>query len=139
MNREILDDRKLLAIQLLVDGELPKTEIARKVGVSRQAIYNWLDDPEFKAELDRRIQQRKVLVEKIIDSKLEDAVTKLWELAETTNNSRVKAQVLQYIIDRGLGKPVSKHSIEAAMKQEQEVDRDVLEAEFEEWDSELEE
>jgi len=66
--------------------------------------------------LDRRQQQRKVLVEKIIDSKLEDAVEQLWNVATTTNNARVQAQVLQYIVDRGLGKPTSKREIEAGVK-----------------------
>lgn len=132
-----LDDRKILAIQYLVDGELPKTEIANKVGVVRQTLYDWLDKPEFKAELDRRLQQRKVLVEKIIDSKLEDAVDMLWDIAKTTKNSRVQAQTLQYIIDRGLGKPTSKHELKTAIDNMNNIDQDVLEAEFEEWENEV--
>lgn len=104
----MLDDRKTLAIQHLAEGEKTKTDIAKMIGVSRQALYNWLDDDEFKAELDRRLQQRKVLVEKIIDSKLENAVDQLIDLANTTDNARVKAQTLQYIIDRGLGKATNR-------------------------------
>lgn len=105
---KILDDRKTLAIQHLAEGEKTKTDIAKMIGVSRQALYNWLDDDEFRAELDRRLQQRKVLVEKIIDSKLENAVDQLIDLANTTENARVKAQTLQYIIDRGLGKAINR-------------------------------
>ncbi|WP_404443462.1 helix-turn-helix domain-containing protein [Sutcliffiella horikoshii] len=132
----MIDDRKALAIQYLADGQLPKTEIAKKLGIARQTIYEWLDNVEFKAELDKRLQQRKVLVEKIIDGKLENAVDSLFELAETTDNARVKAQVLQYIIDRGLGKPVAKHHIEAANNNAHNVSDDILDAEFEEWEVE---
>ncbi|KOO46404.1 phBC6A51 family helix-turn-helix protein [Priestia koreensis] len=129
---EILNDKKIMAIQLLVDGELNKTDIAKRCEISRQSLYDWLDNEEFKKELDRRIQQRKGLVEKIIDSKLEGAVDQLFRLADTTENARVKAQVLQYIIDRGLGKPTTKLDVAAEMKPNQSVTKDVLEAEFDE-------
>ena len=129
----MLDDRKILAIQYLAEGEKPKTEIAKLVGISRQTVYDWLDDDEFKAELDRRLQQRKVLVEKIIDSKLEEAVKSLWELAKTTKNARVKAQTLQYLIDRALGKATSKLEVEAVQQKSANVDDDILEASYEDY------
>lgn len=129
---EILNDKKLMAVQLLVDGELNKTDIAKRCEISRQSLYDWLDNEEFKKELDRRIQQRKGLVEKIIDSKLEGAVDQLFRLADTTENARVKAQILQYIIDRGLGKPTTKLDVAAEMKPKQTLTKDVLEAEFDE-------
>ncbi|MGF7057200.1 phBC6A51 family helix-turn-helix protein [Brassicibacter mesophilus] len=123
----MLDQQKILAIQLLVDGELSRTDIAKKVGVSRQALYNWLDNDEFKAELNRRIQDRKVLCEKIIDSKLQDAVDKLWELQLSTQNSRVKAEVLKYFIDRALGKPASKLEMNDSRENKENItDNDIL-------------
>ncbi|WBL16359.1 phBC6A51 family helix-turn-helix protein [Sutcliffiella sp. NC1] len=131
---EKLDDRKRLAIELLAEGIEKKTDIAKKCGVVRQTIYDWLELPEFKAALDARLTSRKVFVEKFIDSKLESAVDELIHLAETTENARVKAQVLQYIIDRGLGKPVSKHQIETSLNDSNNVNEDVLDAEFEEWE-----
>jgi predicted DNA-binding protein YlxM (UPF0122 family) len=133
---KMLDDRKILAIELLVDGELPKTEIAKRVGCSRQAIYEWLEkNEEFKAELDARLHHRKVSVQKRIDSKLDFVVDKLYELAADSSNKRVQAQVLQYLADRSLGKPTSKHEVTAEAKTSN-VSEDVLEAEFEEWDVE---
>lgn len=133
---EVMDDRKTLAIQLLAEGVENKTNIAKRCGVARQTLYDWMaNDDKFRAALDARLQSRKVFVEKIIDSKLESAVDQLIHLAETTENSRVKAQCLQYIIDRGLGKPTSKHEISAAMDNVNKIDQDVLEAEFEEVDS----
>lgn len=131
---DLLDERKIKVIEALVEGTAPKTLIAKDNAISRQTIYDWLDDPIFKAEVDRRLQQRKVFVEKKIDGKLNDAVDSLFDLAETTENARVKAQVLQYIIDRGLGKPVAKHELKADMGDLNGVSTDVLEAEFEEWE-----
>lgn len=131
----MLDDKKILAIELLVDGELTKTEIAKRVGRSRNALYLWLDDDEFKAELDKRLQGRKSFVQKIIDGKLEFVMDKLYELAADSSNKRVQAQVCQYLADRSLGKPTSKHEIEAGIKDNIEVDKDVLESEFDQWES----
>ncbi|WP_416826111.1 hypothetical protein [Ectobacillus polymachus] len=84
------------------------------------------------AELDKRLHQRKVFVEKIIDSKLDSAVDQLLELAETTQYARVKAQVLEYIIGRSLGKPTTKVDLEVGLKDNKSVPVDVLEQEFEE-------
>lgn len=128
---EILDDRKTLAIQLLAKGEDTKTNIAKKCGVARQTLYDWMNDDKFRSELDRRLQQRKVLVEKVIDSKLEGAVDQLFTLAETTTNSRVKAQTLQYIIDRGLGKATSKVELSTEINTTN-VNDDILEVEYDE-------
>ncbi|MCK0470879.1 phBC6A51 family helix-turn-helix protein [Halalkalibacter sp. APA_J-10(15)] len=130
----IIDERKNKVINDLVEGVKTKTAIAKDAGISRQAIYDWLNDEDFRTELDRRLQQRKVFVEKVIDSKLEDAVSELLKLASTTENARVKAQVLEYIIDRGLGKPTSTHKIDTTSNNNKQVDKDILDAEFEEWE-----
>jgi hypothetical protein len=50
----MLDDKKILVIEMLVDGELPKTQIATRIGCSSQALYQWSDNDEFKADLDKR-------------------------------------------------------------------------------------
>lgn len=126
----MLDDRKILAIQHLAEGEKPKTEIAKLVGISRQTLYDWLDDDEFRAELDRRIQQRKNLLEKIIDSKLNDMVNQLETLIKTTKNDRVKAQSIQYWIDRGLGKAPNKVELTTEIGTPK-IDDDILEVEYE--------
>lgn len=130
----MLDDRKVLAIQHLAEGEKAKTEIAKLVGVSRVTLYDWLDNEEFKAELDRRIQQRKSLVENIIDSKLEDMVGQLATLATTSKNDMVKAKILTYWVDRGLGKPTSKLEVEATNQINPTIDDDLLESAYDDAD-----
>lgn len=49
----MLDIRKEKAISLLIQGE-QITVIAKKVCVSRNAIYDWLKNPEFTEEMDKR-------------------------------------------------------------------------------------
>jgi predicted DNA-binding protein YlxM (UPF0122 family) len=107
----IIDEKKRLAIELLADGERTKTEIAEVIGVSRQALYDWLGNEEFIAALDERLQNRKKFVEKRFDVKLEFVIDKLYELASDSSNKRVQAQVLQYLADRSLGRIPAKHEL----------------------------
>lgn len=129
----IIDDKKLLAIELIADGEMTKTQIAGKCGVSRQALYDWLANPEFSAMLDERLQNRKKFVEKMFDGKLEFVVDKLYELAMDNSNARVQAQVLQYLADRSLGKTASKHELTTKVEAIKKTDIDILDNEHEQW------
>lgn len=53
LQRKIVWDKtRTKAAQLLAVGH-NKQYVADEVGVSRATIYNWLDDPEFGAEVDR--------------------------------------------------------------------------------------
>lgn len=107
----IIDDKKILALELIADGELSKTDVAKKVGIARQTLYEWLGNDEFIAKLDERLQSRKKFVEKMFDGKLEFVVDKLYELATDDSNKRVQAQVLQYLADRSLGRIPAKHEL----------------------------
>lgn len=107
----MLDDTQILAIEYLAEGKKTKVEIAELIGKSRQTIYNYLDNEEFVAELDKRIQQRKNLVEKIMDSRLEKMVEQVETLAVTTKNDMVKSQILRWWIEMGIGKATSKHEL----------------------------
>lgn len=129
----MLDDRQTLAIQHLAEGIETRTNIAKKVGIDRSTLYNWLNDDEFVAELDKRLLQRKTLVEKIVDSKLENMVKQLETLIQTTDNDMVRSRSLIYWIDRGLGKPTSKVELEAGIK-EQPTGVDLLQDEFADFD-----
>lgn len=111
MNSVIIDDKKILALELIADGELSKTDVAKKVGIARQTLYEWLGNDEFIAKLDERLQSRKKFVEKMFDGKLEFVVDKLYELATDDSNKRVQAQVLQYLADRSLGRIPAKHEL----------------------------
>src|SRR5690625_1315496 len=112
MKREVgimLDDRKILAIQHLAEGVETRSKISKLVGISRTTLYDWLDDEEFRAELNRRIHQRKNLVETVIDSKLDEMVNQLARLATTSDNDMVKSQIMKWWIEMGIGKATNKH------------------------------
>lgn len=130
-----LPHNKQIAAQLMAQGTMEKQEIAKAVGVNRSTLWNWeKNDEEFKAEVDRLKHEIKVFGMDMIAGKLAEAVQKYWELIESTDNQRVKAEGYQYFINRNLGKPTSKLDIDAGLKTNDTLDRDVLEAEFEEWD-----
>lgn len=103
-----LTQQQLLACQLLAQGGIERTEIAKEVGVSRATLYNWLKKDYFNAEVDRRIREFKDFGEMLITSKLHDAVDTYWTLASTSRNDNARGKALEYFIDRALGKPVDK-------------------------------
>ncbi|MED1443041.1 phBC6A51 family helix-turn-helix protein [Aeribacillus composti] len=139
MYNEKLTQQQIVAAQLLASGELEKKEIAKQIGISRQTLYNWINkDENFKAEVDRLRLELKSFGEELIAGKLVEAVKGYWDLIESTNNARVKAEGYRYFIDRNLGKPTSKLDIEAGMKENDQVDEDILEAEFDEWENDVE-
>ena len=50
----MLNEKKLKMIDLLMEGNIEKTEIEKEIGVHRQTIYDWLKEEEVLAEYDRR-------------------------------------------------------------------------------------
>ena len=135
MSNELLTQQQQAAASLLANGSMEKQAIAKYIGISRTTLYQWMKNDNFNAEVDRLKHEIKVFGQEIIAGKLAEAVSKYWNLIESTDNQRVKAEGYQYFINRNLGKPTSKLELEAGMK-EAEVSDDILDAEFEEWDQE---
>lgn len=129
----MLDERQLLAVEKLVEGVLTRTDIAKVVGIHRTTLYKWLDDPEFVAEVDRRLQVIKGFAENKIKAHVGFALNNLIELAADSSNRRVQAQVNQYLMDRALGRPTTKVDVEAGLK-ETPTGVDVLQDEFNEFE-----
>jgi transcriptional regulator with XRE-family HTH domain len=136
MLSEKLTQQQIVAAQLLASGSVEKQEIAKRIGISRSTLYNWINKDEgFNAEVDRLRHELKVFGEDLIAGRLVDAVKGYWDLIIQTENDRVAADGYKYFIDRNLGKPTTKLDVEAGMKQEQNIDNDILEAEFDDWDN----
>jgi len=118
----MLDEKKLLAIQLLIEGNLSKTEIAEKCNKSRTWLYEYvINDYECKAELDRRLRDIKTLGEKEFNAKLGMAIDEYWKLIQTTQDTRTKEKALAYWIDRSLGKTATKIEVTESDK-DKEID-----------------
>ncbi len=103
----MLDERKLKFIDLLIEGKTNKTDISILVGVSRKCLYDWLEDSEVQAELDRRLQAIKTQGEKKIMSQLEPVVDELFRIALTAPNARERKDACIYLCNRVLGTPAS--------------------------------
>lgn len=104
-----LDERKQKAIGNIIKGE-NYSDVAKLSGVSRQALYNWLDDEEFKVELNRQIQELKTHGEQKMTARLDTYVTEIEKLALTSHSEKVKADCLQYLVNRILGTPAAKQA-----------------------------
>lgn len=104
----MLDEAKINCIEYLIAG-MEKTEIAKLIGKSRQAIYDWINkDEEFKAELGRRLHDRKIEATRKINVKLPQALDKLWYLIEHAQSEKTQGDLLKYWIDREMGTPTAK-------------------------------
>lgn len=134
----MIDERQIQAIELLISGEHTVTRIGELVGVSRQTIWNWTNDEEFKAELDKRLQEIKTNAAKQFDAKLDKAIDLYWELAtDSKTDKRTKQIALSYWIDRSLGKTTTKLDIADDRNITNVSEEDIL-ADIERVDKELE-
>ncbi|MBM7631112.1 phBC6A51 family helix-turn-helix protein [Geomicrobium sediminis] len=129
----MLNEPMMRAVELIAEGQLNKSEIASRVGISRPTLYKWLDNEEFKAEVHSRLHKERVFAEKMIEARLEFAINKLHEIAKDSSNRRVQAQTLQYLVDRALGKPTTRVDLDQVTSTAQGVEGDVLDAELDKW------
>ena len=98
-----LDDRMLLACDLLMEGKLSRTEIAERVGIHRNTLTQWLKDERMEAELQRRAEKISRQTAKLIKARSKEAMEVMNELLHC-GDKRVQMQAAQYILDQGLGK-----------------------------------
>ena len=91
-------------IDLILEGH-KMTEIAKETGIYRSQLYRWLNNEEFKAELEsRRAQLRKSAKDKIT-GKVNTLADEMLDLALNATDQRVKLQAIKYLLDRALGTP----------------------------------
>lgn len=130
----MLDERKIKAIELSMQG-IQNPDIAKAIGVSRQTVWNWLNnDEEVKNEVDRLGREISKTGERYTANKLIHNLNSLQEQADAPDTPQgIKANIRMYLIDRTLGKPTSK--VEQSIDQDKEhVSKDILENEFDEVD-----
>lgn len=84
MENKVLDERQLLAVQLLAKG-IGISQTARTVGVDRMTIYRWLSKQEFK-------KQKRELEKELTNDFRAGAKLELAEiLAHGKNNEKLRA------------------------------------------------
>lgn len=93
-------------IDLILEGH-KMTEIAKETGIYRSQLYRWLNNTEFKAELEtRRAQLRKSAKDKIT-GQVNTLADEMLNLAMNSTDQRVKYNAIKYLLDRSLGVPTA--------------------------------
>ena len=93
-------------ITMLIEGERI-TDIAKKIGVSRQTIYSWMNKDDAKAELDQRRQDIKTQGNAYILKDVQTYIDEVKRIAKSSTDQRVKFSANKYLIDRTLGVPTA--------------------------------
>ncbi|MEH6957776.1 phBC6A51 family helix-turn-helix protein [Neobacillus drentensis] len=135
MSEEKLNKQQLAAAQLLAIGTIDKQDIAKSVGISKQTLYNWINkNKEFMAEVDSIKRDYKNFGQQIMEARLLDAVNGYWDLIHKTNNPMVSSKGYEFFIERSLGKVTNNIKLSTEIDNTKTVDKDVLEAEFAEFE-----
>ncbi len=103
----IITDVHLKAIEYIIEGK-SMTDIAKICGVGRATLYNWLDNKDFKAELDKQRQDIKINIEAKVVSKLGVYLDELHKIATTSKNDKERRSACEYLVDRALGKSTTR-------------------------------
>lgn len=121
-----LGDKQYLAIKYILEGR-QIASIAKEIGISRATIYNWLDDEEFKNELDMLRQEIQSSTKEHVMNKIKLYVDELEELAlNKDTSSKVRADLLKYLVNRVWGNTTTKAEVTVT---EEENDNDMLDIE----------
>lgn len=120
-----LDRNRLMAIQMMLEG-MQKADIARKLNVSRSAIYNWLKEPAVREKLKKEQQEIVESGMKRINIGLSYYIDKLKDLAMHSGDARTQLNALTYLIDRAMGKVPTTAKIQTVQEKKEEVPDDVL-------------
>ena len=103
----MINERKEKVITLLIQGE-KYVDIAKLVGINRLTIYNWLENEEFKAELNKRKQEISTQGNNIILTDISLYVGELKRIGLTARSERERSLACMYLVDRVLGKSTNK-------------------------------
>jgi predicted DNA-binding protein YlxM (UPF0122 family) len=100
----MLDKKQIESIEMLVSGDYTKLEITQQLGIHRTTIYKWLDNLEYVAELDRRLQDVKTHAKKDFVGRLPKAIEEYWKICTSCTDVRTKEKALANWIERSLGR-----------------------------------
>ena len=111
MNENILNQQQSDMINLMIAGE-NITDIAKKLNVNRNTVYNWLKKDHVRAELDKRKQELTNQGNRIIMKDLSTYIGNIKELANDKSDKRVCLAANQYLINRVYGSPTSNVNVD---------------------------
>lgn len=106
MTDEVLTQQQNDMVTMLINGE-NITDIAKKLNINRNTVYNWMKKDNIKAELDRRRQELARQGNQIILKDLTTYIDNIKVLANDKSDKRVCLAANQYLINRVYGNPTS--------------------------------
>ncbi|EPY2274529.1 helix-turn-helix domain-containing protein [Clostridium sporogenes] len=124
----ILTNKESDMITMLIEG-VGITDIAKKLNVTRQTIYNWQDKDHVKAELNRRRRELSRQGNHIILKDLTTYIDNIKQLANDKSDKRVSLAANQYLLNRIYGNPTNVVE-DSSSNESDNVDTNVLEEEL---------
>ena len=115
-------------ITMLIEG-VGITDIAKKLNVTRQTIYNWQEKDHIKAELDRRRRELSRQGNNLIMKDLTTYIDNIKNLANDKSDKRVSLAANQYLLNRIYGNPTSVVE-DNSTNDSENIDTNVLEDEL---------
>lgn len=103
---DILTSKESDMITMLINGE-NITDIAKKLNITRQTVYNWMNKDNIKAELDRRRRELATQGNNLIMKDLTTYIDNIKELAKDKSDKRVSLAANQYLLNRIYGNPTN--------------------------------
>lgn len=111
MNETVLTQQQSDMVNMMIAGE-NISDIARKLNVNRNTVYNWLKKDHVRAEVDRRKQELTNQGNRIIMKDLSTYIGNIKELANDKSDKRVCLAANQYLINRVYGSPTNNISVD---------------------------
>ena len=101
--------------------------------VSRGTIYNWLDDENFKADLNKQRQEIKNASKERINACIGIYISELHKIATTSQSEKARIEASTYLLNRVLGTPtrVQQDITEEETKENNNIDIDSVLQEIE--------
>lgn len=91
-------------IDMVLEGR-SVLEISKKLNKARSTIYAWLKVPAISDEINSRKETLVKSARDKIVSKIDSCIDNIIDLANNSNDNRVKFQANKYLIDQAIGVP----------------------------------
>ncbi|MBY6844859.1 helix-turn-helix domain-containing protein [Clostridium botulinum] len=128
MAYDVLTVKQSDMITMLIEGH-SITDIAKKLNVTRNTIYAWMNKDNVKAELDRRKRELATQGNQIILKDLTTYIDNIKNLANDKSDKRVSLAANQYLLNRIYGNPTNVVE-ENSNENNDNLDTNVLEEEL---------
>ncbi|MEC1155646.1 phBC6A51 family helix-turn-helix protein [Cytobacillus horneckiae] len=137
MSQNIWTEKQRNVQYALATGNMNKVTISKEFDVSRQTIYNWLDNPDFVCEVDKLRQELRNFGEQLWYSHYQKSIQNIIELADTSPDQRVRYNANIYNVERIDGKLAKQINISSNTNDRKTVNSDILEQEQEKWEQQM--